>query len=116
METTTRFYNATDRTVSDILDDMSDDAYELKYEKGEGAKQFPPRDSHAQQTQQTVRVSRKILIELLKNMDSDAVDIRVSNLYPLYIRGLIGDELASAGIAPIIEEMDYEQESEKTRD
>ena len=31
METTTRFYNETDRAVSDILDDMSDDAYELKY-------------------------------------------------------------------------------------
>ena len=81
-------------------------------EQGEGVKDFPARVNNGQQT---VRVNRKILIKLLENMDSDTVDIRVCALYPLYIRGLIGDELASAGIAPIIEETDYEQESEKTR-
>ena len=31
METTTEFFNETDREVSDILDGLSDDAYELKY-------------------------------------------------------------------------------------
>lgn len=31
METTTEFFNDTDREVSDILDQMSDDVYELKY-------------------------------------------------------------------------------------
>lgn len=31
METTTEFFNETDREVSDILDKLSDDAYELKY-------------------------------------------------------------------------------------
>ena len=31
METTTEFWNDTDREVSDILDQLSDDVYELKY-------------------------------------------------------------------------------------
>ena len=31
METTTEFFNETDREVSDILDGLTDDAYELKY-------------------------------------------------------------------------------------
>lgn len=31
METTTEFYDETDREVSDILDGLSEDAYELKY-------------------------------------------------------------------------------------
>lgn len=74
-------------------------------EQGEGVKDFPACE---RQGQQTVRISRKILIKLLENMDSETVDIRVCDKYPLYIRGLIGDELAGAGIAPIIEETDYE--------
>ena len=31
METTTEFFNETDREVSDILDKLSDDVYELKW-------------------------------------------------------------------------------------
>ena len=35
METTTEFYNETDREVSDLVDNLSDDVYELKYWVGE---------------------------------------------------------------------------------
>ena len=35
METTTEFFNETDREVSDILDSMSDDVSELKFWVGE---------------------------------------------------------------------------------
>ena len=31
METTTEFFNETDREVSDILDSMSDDVYKLRF-------------------------------------------------------------------------------------
>lgn len=81
--------------------------YEFEYvvdEQKDEPRDFRNVPARVNNGQQTVRVSRKILIKLLENMDSYTVDIRVCALCPLYIRGLIGDELASAGIAPIIDD------------
>ena len=53
---------------------------------------------------QRVKVSRKILIKLLKNMDCEYVKLGVTTDYPLVILGEIGGEYAGGAIAPVFEE------------
>ena len=53
-----------------------------------------------------VKVSRKILIKLLENMDSDYVKLGITPNYPLVILGEIGEEYAGCAIAPLFEEGD----------
>ena len=48
---------------------------------------------------QTDRVNRKRLIALLEAIDSENVDLRVCDDYPVIVCGLIGETLAAAAIA-----------------
>ena len=63
----------------------------------------------------SVRLDRKILLTILENMTSDAVDIVLyGDSYPIDVHGLIGERSASAIIAPIItDESDEEEVSEE---
>lgn len=59
----------------------------------------------------TVRVNRKILLTILENLTSDAVDIVLyGENYPINVHGLIGERSASAIIAPIIHNGDDDEE------
>ena len=59
----------------------------------------------------TVRINRKILLNILENMTSDAVDIVLyGENYPIDVHGLIGERSASAIIAPIIVNKEDEEE------
>ena len=59
----------------------------------------------------TVRINRKILLNILENMTSDAVDIVLyGENCPIDVHGLIGERSASAIIAPIIHNGDDDEE------
>lgn len=59
----------------------------------------------------TVRVNRKILLTILENLTSDAVDIVLyGENFPIDVHGLIGERSASAIIAPIITNESNEEE------
>ena len=52
---------------------------------------------------QKARVNRRRLIALLESIDSENVDIHVCDDYPVIVCGFIGETLAAAAIAPIID-------------
>lgn len=59
----------------------------------------------------TVSINRKILLTILENLTSDAVDIVLyGENFPIDVHGLIGERSASAIIAPIITDKSNDEE------